>query len=513
MPVDINLLRSEDEGGMPDRVLHSQFLRAPSLQREKLQYFLSEIRKLECELRERSNIIDHQRNRLKQLQKSMAPNPNSAMTSTKDKVKARIKDLKETIRLENQKIRGRNNNLSYKLFQIGNLVDAEVNSFQKCSDENEFFASGFEVCNDPVFCLGGYEKIKVEESLTFTSTSGILEELKMSFVSHVITKLKQVNYTLIDCPDHIDVSKEIAHSALGCAFGAWSTCDDATQIRTLPSFAAALMLHKGKLYFDRELPQGQVYLSTNQHLFDSREEQRISTFRHTKRKWFKEVKEQQIGLFGLTVCTLEESRRVQLKIVDQILELFSSLLVDENEREVMHPRHSSMLRTRSVLPCDLQPFEASRMLIEGFLFGEFVTLGFVSNCTDYISRSFDIRCGGAHVDFVHSVHATVCGVNEAMEWLVQNNVVKEYSKVGAFIPADLAVLMGYESEGFVPFRRYIKRGRRKLVTEELDRALSSIIYKQETNTCFLHVDTDERNEDEIYGERHMSRFNFLPFHS
>lgn len=512
MPLDINMLRTEGEGGMTDRVLDSQCLRSPHVQREKIQEFLSEVRLLECDLRESSNSIDLERYYLRQLQKSLAPNVNTQPILNKDKAMEKIKQHKEIIRFESKKISERGKNLRYKVFQIGNLVDAEVTSFQNLHEKEASSTLDVQLCTDPVFCLGGYEKIQVEGSLTFTSTMGIFEELRQAFISYAISKLKKANYTLIECPNCIEVSKEIGLSALGCGFKKDSSRDEETTAYTLPSFATALMLQKGKVYFDKELPQGQLYLSMNQQLLDSREEQRISSLKHTKRKWYKEMKTQQIGLLGLTVCTLEESRRVQIEMVDQILELYSTLLVDEKQRDVTHPRNLSMVRKRSALPCELEPFEASRIVIEGFLLGEFITLGFVSNCTDYISRAFDIRCGGANVEFVHSIHATIGGVNETLEWLVQNNVVKENKISGVLIPFDLATSMDNESEVFVPFRRCIKRGSRKTIIEELQRAPPAIICNKKSKSCLSYCNNREPSKAEINGERLMSRVNFLPFH-
>ena len=55
-----------------------------------------------------------------------------------------------------------------------------------------------------------------------------------------------------------------------------------------------------------------------------------------------------------------------------------------------------LLQSRALPPSELNPNEASRIVVEGYLpsMNKYIELAHVSNFADCVSRAFKIKCGG-----------------------------------------------------------------------------------------------------------------------
>eukprot|EP00978_Attheya_sp_CCMP212_P019070 scaffold52962_cov54-Attheya_sp.AAC.2 len=247
---------------------------------------------------------------------------------------------------------------------------------------------------------------------------------------------------------------------------------------TAPSYIAACMLHSNKSYSDRQLPLlytcltqspppcspafsddlGHIsFNSTDKRakkpLSSKKVKSTVRNFQHTMPR---------VELFGMTASSIVESRNLQNKMVHALLDFYASLLVptaiggsqfspntglSSISVQLLHRNpnalhRSSLVRARMVSP--LAANEARRIVVEGYMpapIDDYIVLAYVSNLTDYVSREFKTRCiggyNGAHmvgstmgkeVEYVHTIHGTLCDVGITMEWLVQNNVMKIIQK-------------------------------------------------------------------------------------
>mmetsp|Transcript_10783 Transcript_10783/g.17864 ORF Transcript_10783/g.17864 Transcript_10783/m.17864 type:complete len:528 (-) Transcript_10783:624-2207(-) len=524
MPIDIDLLRSDEEGGILEAFLESQCLRFAddSPNQDEVRTFLQTIQAQDVTRRTEGKELEQQRNSLKSLQRSLAPN--SKVEIDKNTAKKQIKQLKEAIQGQQDKLKADELSIHQNLLLVGNLIDKELGC--KTYPGSEAIAPPTlhpDTVLDPVFCLGGHEKLQIEGPSSFTTLSGHVAELARAITTYSIFQFKGERFPLASLPESIPLSADVAHLLLGCQPRDCQIC--ASRQQQFPSFLAASMLHRGKIYWDRALPRGTVCLTTNQHLWDRKESTRLDSFNHTKRKWFEEVKSEQVGFLGMTICTLEDSRKLQLELADRIVGLHMSLLAASDGLNLTNPRHEQMVRKRSISPSQLQPCEASRIVVEGYLQGEYVCLGMVSNTTDFLSRAMKTRCGGSHVEYVHSVYATCCSVNETLEWLVQNNILEDSGELGVGIPPVISKFMGYtDGEAvFLPFQRRLHPGKggRKPVVKELTASSPRAIGKaQRTTTSEDPVVVRKPkvpfalhrlpNRDEVIAERYASPFDFLP---
>jgi hypothetical protein len=164
-----------------------------------------------------------------------------------------------------------------------------------------------------------------------------------------------------------------------------------------------------------------------------------------------------VNLFGMTASSIVESRNLQNKMVHALLDFYATLLIptavdrsqfssntglSSSSVQLLRRNPNAMVRARMVSP--LAANEARRIVVEGYMpapINDYIVLAYVSNLTDYVSREFNTRCiggyNGAHVmgstmgkevEYVHTIHGTLCDVGITMEWVVQNNVMKIIQK-------------------------------------------------------------------------------------
>mmetsp|Transcript_12794 Transcript_12794/g.19833 ORF Transcript_12794/g.19833 Transcript_12794/m.19833 type:complete len:427 (+) Transcript_12794:2214-3494(+) len=168
----------------------------------------------------------------------------------------------------------------------------------------------------------------------------------------------------------------------------------------------------------------------------------------------------QMDMFALTACSMDEAQRVQLQMVQQIIDFHQSLLLPLTTRNEEEKHQSKpLLRTRIESPWHLLPCEASRIVIEGYLpppslttanttkkmnkknkknptsstttvtgdDDSYVVLGYVSNFTDYLSRPCQTKYGtsakGKDTEFVYTVHGILTRLSSTMNWMIVNNTV------------------------------------------------------------------------------------------
>ncbi len=412
---------------------------------------------------------------------------------------------------------------------------------------------------DPLYCVGGYERIVIptwnydyaspslnldiddneaakrvmnEQEKAYLSGYGsiiydallayIRKEVYTSF--HFGTNSNSCNNPIIEIrvPASIPLlSTELAHSLMGCTVdddrilstetAEVMNCEicqskylnDKLPLIAAPSHIALSMLHQNKSFSDRELPKkflsttsiSQVDISKGQASSSSSSLRLIHSINR-------------LEIFVIATSNLRLSTKIQDDIAENIITMYKSLLVSmsddinsfgcANFSSQQCSKSTPTLRTRSISPSNLEPSEARRLIIEGYLpfTGKYVCLGHVSNYTDYISRGIKVKCNGGHGQpnqYCHLLHGHLCN-QEALIWLMENNVFSitssEHSKHnqlgistyiqheqrGVMIPSNLAGDVGTGVMGrkmgksllFLPFvRELTKRKGGKTSTKEI----------------------------------------------
>ena len=273
-------------------------------------------------------------------------------------------------------------------------------------------------------------------------------------------------------------------------------CDldrNAPKIR-LPSYVTFSMFHQDQNYSENVLPLKYIsiipynaYTSTNHFKTNGikfgtpqNNDDSISMLKtKTKHATFPEYSHpvNQLHLFALCACDLYSSRQIQYQFVNHILDFHESLIVgnfemntnkegmkassqdelweryipfSKKQKETNHT-FPPLLRAYSLSSLhneqkkanynysthiQLQPNEASRIIIEGYLpsINDYIELGHVSNFTDYISRSLNTKFGGGsnlkgihgnirHIEYVHSIYGIFAPFSTSIAWMLENNLV------------------------------------------------------------------------------------------
>jgi hypothetical protein len=480
---------------------------------------LEGIQKQDAERRMLLRELSSSRSRLNFLQRSLS------LSNEKEREKKEANHLKQQIipTLE-QTLKQITNNLEKSLPRVANCVvtlDVEQLTKSKHAKKSPVKSKCNELVINPLYCLCGYETISGVTILTGTGAA-----LAHSLSNYAIHFLRQDqtfgSFPRAILPESVSVESCTAHSVMGCRASACSICDGNDSKIIAPSFVAASLLHQDKTYWDRQLPVGHVVTTTSSAFpLDERELARVDSFKRGKRKrWFQQTLGERVEMLGLTGNTWGESSAMQLRMASIIVDFYQSLLVSCTDEPP--------IRIRTAAPPELLPCEASRVIIEGVLEEKLVTLGYVSNMTDFSTRGAKTKIGGS-LGFCHAVHGVVCSIPETLEWMLAQNVTQDTNELGIVTPAPLSVSL-QEQLGmtpldgvlFLPFHRRVHHGKNGKVTRTELNSVSKprIIHaggRQETNSISTtksrkatFVREGLATSKDIADERMSCPFDFLP---
>lgn len=536
MPVDLNLLRSNDEGGDVTTVKKWQQQRLISfndetleetknvIQRKCVDDSIMRLAEADTNRRKLTNELNSARHNLKILQKRLK------LGDQCNALKQEIKKLKQdTISSLERNSKTSSDHVEKCLLpMIGNQVDVTPFSASRLERSNEKSniliersvllktKSGDKVIFDPLYCIGGFEKARCSHSvddsmIVLTGVGSILSQVLRDHATKFINSPKKngnaylygadkgefnkshYQITHIPTQDGATVDIDKAHSILGCnnfyfdgkskSSNRCAVCESGNgngisqqspSSFQLPLYAILSKQHQNKNYPESVLPiKCMTITSTSKMNAVSVAHKNKLRSRQQKQHIFAHQTDQ-ISLFTLCECDLEVSQNVHNEMVHLILNFFESLIVvqsDEATQSCPSPAKSQsfsweevkfriyddsrsddkqpLLRAFNLSPRELNPNEFRSTLIEGFLpsKGSYVTLGCVSNFTDFVSRSFNTKFGGGSrgrfqtdgrrksaeainkgplVDYVHSVYGSFCDVVLSMKWMLENNVVRRY---------------------------------------------------------------------------------------
>ena len=380
---------------------------------------------------------------------------------------------------------------------------------------------------DPLYCIGGYEKIRLPTSISEKGNIGdeekaylcgygsIIYDALQQYIKEATIEAFSIDTTIDQCllniSDSIPLqSKELAHSLIGCPFNlstiheysnnndkcfickmAESKSNNNDQFINVPSHIVMSILYQNKSFTDRELPKQVIgVISTSKATITGYGKQSCSLMHSINR----------LETMVMATSNLKLSIEIQDSIVRNIVNMYKGLLVSmtelkkyngENHIRLTSNTHNSkpLLRTRAIRPCDLEPSEARRIVIEGYIPSakKYVCLAHVSNYTDYISRGLKIKCIGSQgqpVQYVYMLHGCISNM-KALEWLLENNIACHIGReeeptadqFGVIIPdnvvdfiADGTTKRCFDSKSmlFIPFiRELVKRKKGGVTTKEM----------------------------------------------
>lgn len=535
MTIDSTLLRTHDEGGISEVVLRSQLLRLGESHEDDQRKKIQRWQQMDAEKRKCLRELNSQRRLLKTLRNDLAPcNNNLYSAIEKEEKKKQIRCMKlGAIPQLQERLTLLTLQLENELIQFSNIID-ESNYDMNLKVKLPICDCTVNEVNidvsDILFCLGGYEKLSIpqvsiaDNSRVRTLTTVVLSDVGSLLASAVyefskdflMTKLEFRIKRMIHLPN-IKVPTEIVQAALGCPAG--------EAIDEVPSYIPIALLKANKIYSEKELPELVLCQSESDSIMQGKHD-----FAH---KIF------HLEFFSLTISDIIYSRRLQDDIANHLVQLYSSMLCTSKHFDCntieLSSRSTPPLKFTSADPSQLDSNEVRRITIYGYISSrkEYVSLGFVSNTTDYISRSMKIKCGGNQiVEFVHVLRGVSCSYN-IIEWILDQNLARirqnatdSSYKDGVVIPASLTHFMSYPfnrcAAAFFPFKRVIGKGKNsKAIIEDVLGVTDPIplysldLEKQEFSNQSRReirmLDDTKRSHNDTIAESYCNPYDFLPF--
>lgn len=485
MPIDIGLLRLEEEGGNLNQVRKWQILRYGG-SNEEARHLLHDIQALDVERRRLLRNVNNVRTRLHTLQRSIKD------SKEKEQVKMEMKDLKQQVIPDMvQTLEGVSKELDAKLSQVANCVivpsldNIESSPLVEPTTESILWKKPQEIVVDPLYCLRGFETVK-QGCNVLTGTGAALARSLSDYALHFCRNHSTISsFSSTILPFSVEMETARAHSIMGCSPSCAGGClageSSSTTTTPVPPWVATLLLHEEQTYFDRQLPLGR--LITTFSSVGSGDNRRTNAA--SKRKSL--CSGERIELLGLTGNTISESNTMQLELVNAIVEFHQSLLVMNDSCKV--------LNVRMIEPQHLQPCEASRVVIEGIIMlgtkkSRTMMLGYVSNMTDYSTRAIKTKIGGS-LGYCFAIHGVLCSIPETIEWMLQHNVIEYEKELGAGLPTKLSfhvqeqLGMAPPDKGvlFLPFTRRLFHGKSgKMKRTELGNASKPRVIQAVSNS-------------------------------
>jgi hypothetical protein len=510
MTIDVTLIRSADEGGILEEVKRWQLARlanpcSTDTSREtvdndtegRVQEFISLIHDTEKTKRLLLREETSSRTRINRLQKFVAPKRNGKKENESplpspaelDSAKNEIKHLKSELPSISEKLKSISILLDEQLVQLGNVVDTadfsmdlnhNLDDFNKAREMSVVKDLGPSIY-DPLFCIGGCEQSilfneissvepnDVNDISSTTNGKFLLTGIGSKIWSSLMCYGRQYfssdllqTASFINLPGSLTIPASLAHSIFGCTKqmlgkdrtengSACNYCN--VHHCQAPSYIALGLMNQNKVFSDRMLPS--IYLIQT----SDRSEQ--TRFVHQLDR---------IDILALTVSNVFISRELQDDIVNFMLEFFASLLCStkdfEQELRLVTSSEEPALRARVITPSQLDFNECRRVVVEGFLpsKGVYIELAYVSNCTDFVSRKFAMKCGGSNVhnaEYVHMLHGTMLQ-ESAIDWMLESNLAQFEQSQGVLIPPvleNLSESLKNPGSMWLPFTRNLFKGK------------------------------------------------------
>lgn len=439
MPIDINLLRA-DRGGDPDLVRESQRRRFASVE------LVDQVLAKDAEWRKLINDSEATRK---------ARNAVQAEVSKKMKAKQECKDLVVQIQDYDKKVlemdkavKVAKDELDRLLPKIGNIVDDTVPVSQDEEADTEVVRTwGTPVTGDDLlhhhdllWRIGGFEPERGSAVAGhrgyFLRDAGLL--LNMALINYGVSFLRAREYSVLQPPYFMnkDVMAGVAQlEQFDEELYKVSGDDDKYLIAT--SEQPLCGFHKGEWLEEKSLPLRYGGVST---CF------RKEAGAHGKDCWgiFRVHQFDKVEQFVVCEGDLEVSQKIQEEMILAAEDFYQSLGI--------------AYRVVNIVSGELNNAAIKKFDLEGWFPGydTYRELVSCSNCTDYQSRSMEIRCGAKKVGqegkkYVHMLNSTLCACTRTICAILENFQTPE----GVRVPEVLVPFMGGLT--FLPFVREARK--------------------------------------------------------
>jgi seryl-tRNA synthetase len=441
MPLDINLFRVH-EGGDPEKVKESQRRRFEPVE------VVDEIIELDTLWRKAQGDADNLRRDRNKVQKAVGAKMKAKEPC--DDMKAEIKEYDAKIIAQEAEVKRLGESVNKKLGTVGNLVELTV-PVEQNEDFNRIERTfgkprspeGLLNHHDLLWRIGGYEPERgvgvAGHRGYFLKDAGVM--LNQAFINYGIAFLQQRKYNVLQPPYMMKKSvmsgvaqlEQFDEELYKVSEGDEANADsDKYLIATSEQPICAY--HKGDwLEPKNELPVRYAGVST---CF------RKEAGKHGADTWgiFRVHQFEKVEQFCIVDCDLETSNKMQEEMIKTAEEFYQSLDFPYHVINIVSGALNNAATRKWDLECWFPGYNAYRELVS------------CSNCTDYQSRSMEIRCGQKKLGdrekkYVHMLNATLCATGRAICCLLENYQESD----GVRVPDVLVPYMGGRT--FLPFVR------------------------------------------------------------
>ena len=439
MPIDINLLRTY-KGGDPEKVRESQRRRFAPVE------IVDEIIALDDKWRAATGDVDEMKKDRNTLQKEVGKKMKAKVPCDEDKLK--IKSMGELIAAKEEEKLSLKELIEKKIGTIGNIIEPSMNvpvhkdeAFNKVERTwgEPRSPEGLLNHHDLLWRIGGYEPDRgvnvAGHRGYFLRDVGVM--LNQAFINYGSTFLRKKGYTVLQPPYLMkkDVMSGVAQleqfdEELYKVSGGENS-DDKYLIAT--SEQPICVYHKDEWLQEKELPIRYSGIST---CF------RKEAGKHGADTWgiFRVHQFEKVEQFVIVEGDLEKSNAMQEEMIRIAEEFYQSLGFPYHVINLVTGDLNNAAIRKYDLECWFPGYNAYRELVS------------CSNCTDYQSRSMEIRCGQKKMGdrekkYVHMLNSTLCATGRAICCLLENFQEED----GVRIPEVLRPYM--DGMDFLPFVR------------------------------------------------------------
>jgi seryl-tRNA synthetase len=446
MVLDINLFRKE-KGGDPDLIRESQRRRFKPVE------IVDEIIALDEEWRKLQFQVDEVKKAQRNLSKEIGALYKAKKAEEGDALKPKMAQLKKEEEEAEEKCKAVKELLDKKLNLVGNLVHESVpvskdeanNGLVTEWGEFKFKEDARRHHHELLSMIDGYEPergVKVAGHRAYF-LKGVGVRLNQALIAYGTDFLMKRGYTALSTP--LFMNKEIM-----------------ARTAQLEEFDEALYTVIG------EGGEQKYLIATS--------EQPISAF-HAE-EWL-EPKDLPIRYAGTSSCFRKEAG-AHGKDTWGIFRVHQFDKIEQfclTEPEKSWEEHENMVKTAeafyqslelpyhvvAIVSGELNNAAAKKLDLEAWFpaFGEFRELVSASNCTDYQSRSLEVRCGsrkqGGDKKYVHMLNATLCATTRTICCILENYQTPE----GVAVPKVLQPYLG--GMDFIPFTKEAPKKQEELL--------------------------------------------------
>lgn len=450
MPLDINMLRA-DRGGDPEKVRESQRRRFASVE------LVDQVIALDDAWRKLTGDIDKMKKNKNSVQKEVGAKKKAGEAC--DEMVAEVKSLGETIEQMEKQQEETKTQLDSLLGKIGNFVDDSV-PISKDEDADNRVERKWGTPRDPagllnhhdlLWRIGGYEPERGVQVAGhrgyFLRDVGVM--LNQAFINYGISFLRARNYCVLQPPYMMRKSVMAGVAQLEefdeALYKVSGDGEDKYLIATSEQPICAY--HKDEWMDEKQLPLRYAGVS--------------SCFRkeagaHGKDTWgiFRVHQFEKVEQFIICEGDLAVSNALQEEMITTAEEFYQSLGFPYHVINIVSGALNNAAIRKYDLECWFPGYNAYRELVS------------CSNCTDYQSRSMEIRCGNVkkmgdkEKKYVHMLNATLCATGRAICCLLETYQTPD----GVRIPDVLIPFMGGLT--FLPFVREARKDTPGLVKTE-----------------------------------------------